>query len=83
MKAVVAIVATALLSSVCHAQAGTTIKQGAKASGEKAKEYGDRGKAAVSSQPTKAGSQAKARAHKAASHEHAHAAKQAAREIPK
>jgi hypothetical protein len=83
MKTVVSIVAAALVSNVCLAQVGTTVKEGAKATGEKAQEYGDQAKAAVSTQPTKANSKAKAQTHKVKAHEHGHAAKDAAKEIPK
>jgi len=83
MKTVVAVIAAVLLSNVCVAQVGTTVKEGAKATGEKAQEYGDQAKAAVSSQPTKAVSKAKAQTHKAKAHGHAHAAKEAGQGIPK
>ena len=83
MKTLVSIIAVALSSNVCLAQVGSTIKEGAKATGEKTQEYGDQAKAAASSQPTKATSKAKAQVHKAKAHGHAHAAKEAAKEIPK
>ena len=83
MRTLVSVIAVTLLSNVCLAQVGTTVKEGAKATGEKAQEYGDQAKAAVSSHPTKAASKAKAQTHKVKAHEHAHAAKEAAKEIPK
>ena len=83
MKTLVSVIAAALLSNVCLAQVGTTVKEGAKATGEKTQEIGDQAKAAVSSQPTKATSKAKAQSHKVKAHEHAHASKEAAKEIPK
>ena len=83
MRTLVSVIAAALLSNVCLAQVGTTVKEGAKATGEKTQEIGDQAKAAVSSQPTKATSKAKAQSHKVKAHEHAHASKEAAKEIPK
>ena len=77
------LVAAVLIWNVADAQVGTTVKEGAKATGEKAQEYGDQAKAAVSSQPDKATDKAKAHAHKAKAHEHAKTAKDAAKEIPK
>ncbi len=65
------------------AQVGTTVKEGAKATGEKAQELGDRAKAAVSTEPHKSVDKAKARVHKAKAHHHAKEADQAGREIPK
>jgi hypothetical protein len=59
------------------------VKEGAKATGEKAQQLGDQAKAAVSTQPTKAVSHAKANVHKAKAHAHAHNANGAAKEIPK
>lgn len=65
------------------AQVGTTVKEGAKATGEKAHEIGDKAKAAVSSQPDKSIDKAKARVHKAKAHHHAKKADAAAHEIGK
>lgn len=56
---------------------------GAKATGEKAAQYGDQAKSAVSSQPDKTVDKAKAKVHKAKAHHHAAVAKDAAQEIPK
>ena len=81
-KILVAMVALAL-SSASLAQVGTTVKEGAKATGEKAEQYGDQAKAAVSSEPNKSVNKAKAQAHKAKAHHHAKAAKDAGKEIPK
>jgi hypothetical protein len=75
-----------LALAVCNlslAQVGTTVKEGAKATGEKAQEMGDEAKASVSSQPHKSVDKAKAKAHKAKAHHHAKAAKEAAKDIPK
>ncbi|MBV9317945.1 MAG: hypothetical protein JOZ34_10835 [Gammaproteobacteria bacterium] len=83
MKAIVSLIAAAFLSNVCLAQVGTTVKEGAKATGEKTEEVGDRAKSAVSSEPNKTTSAAKAHVHKAKAHSHAHTAKEAGKEIPK
>ncbi len=79
------VVGVALLAawSAGVAQVGTTVKEGAKATGEKAQELGDRTKAAVASEPHKSVDKTKARVHKAKAHHHAKEAGQAAREIPK
>ena len=77
------VVATVALSSECFAQVGTTVKEGAKATAEKAQELGDNAKAVVSSEPNKSADKAKAAVHKAKAHQHAKAAKEAAKEIPK
>ena len=78
-----ALVAAVLIWNVADAQVGTTVKEGAKATGEKTQQYGDQAKAAVSSQPDKAANKAKAQVHKAKAHDHAKSAKDAAKEIPK
>ena len=80
---ILALVAAVLVWNVADAQVGTTVKEGAKATGEKAQQYGDQGKAAVSSQPDKTTDKAKAQIHKAKAHNHAKSAKDAAKEIPK
>ena len=72
-----------LLCNVSMAQVGTTVKEGAKATGQKTAQYGDEAKAAVSSQPSKANNKAKAQAHKAKAHEDARASKDAAKQIGK
>lgn len=79
------VVGVALLAAcgAGFAQVGTTVKQGAKATGEKAQELGDRAKAAVSSEPDKSVDKAKASVHKAKAHHHAKAAKDAAKDIGK
>ena len=66
-----------------YAQVGTTVKEGAKATGEKAQEIGDKAKAAVASEPNKSIDKAKAKVHKAKAHHHAKNADAAAHEIPK
>jgi hypothetical protein len=80
---ILALVAAVLVWNVADAQVGTTVKEGAKATGEKTAQYGDQAKAAVSSQPDKSVSKAKAQVHKAKAHEHARSAKDAGKEIPK
>jgi hypothetical protein len=75
-----AIVAAANLAV---AQVGSTVSEGAKATGQKAQQYGDQAKAAVSSQPDKTVDKAKAQVHKAKAHHHAKMAKDSAKEIPK
>jgi hypothetical protein len=80
---ILALVAAVLVWNVADAQVGTTVKEGAKATGEKAQQYGDQAKAAVSSQPDKGASKAKAQVHKAKAHEHAKSAKESGKEIPK
>ena len=80
------LLATLLVSVVCTAamaQVGTTMKEGAKATGEKAEQYGDQAKGAVSTQPSKTVDKAKAQVHKAKAHAHAKAAKDAAKDVPK
>ncbi len=75
--------AAAIVSNAAFAQVGTTVKEGAKATAETAKEAGDNVKAAVSSEPDKAIDKSKAKAHKAKAHAHAKAAKEAAKNIGK
>jgi hypothetical protein len=65
------------------AQVGTTVKEGAAATSEKAQQYGDQAKSAVSSEPNKSINKAKAKVHKAKAHHHAKVAKDAAKDIPK
>jgi hypothetical protein len=71
------------VSNLALAQVGSTASQGTSATAEKAKQYGDQTKAAVSSQPDKTVDKAKAQVHKAKAHHHAKAAKEGAKEIPK
>jgi hypothetical protein len=83
MKKILLAIAVLAVSSVSLAQVGTTVKEGAQATGEKAKQYGDQAKAAVSSEPNKSADKAKAKVHKAKAHHHAKAAKDAGKDIPK
>ena len=81
-KLILVAIAT-LACGAAFAQVGTTVKEGAKATGEKAQQIGDQAKASVESQPNKSIDKAKARVHKAKAHAHAQAAKDAAKEVPK
>jgi uncharacterized protein YfaP (DUF2135 family) len=83
MKKLLLTMAVLAVSSVALAQVGTTVKEGAKATGEKAQQYGDQAKAAVSSEPNKSVDKAKAQVHKAKAHHHAKVAKDAGKDIPK
>ena len=83
MRKLLLFVVALTMSSLTFAQVGTTASEGAKATVEKAKQYGDQAKAAVSSEPDKTVDKAKARMHKAKAHHHAKAAKEAAKSIPK
>jgi uncharacterized protein YfaP (DUF2135 family) len=83
MKKIVFLASISLMCATAFAQVGTTVTEGAKATGQKAEQYGDQAKAAVSTQPSKSVDKAKAQAHKASAHSHAKAAKDAAKEVPK
>ena len=78
MKKTALLIATMALCSVSWAQVGTTVKEGAKATGEKAQQLGDEAKASVSSQPDKSVDKAKAKVHKAKAQVHRHQANKAA-----
>ena len=75
--------ATWEVCNLAFSQVGTTVKEGAKATSEKAQQLGDQAKASVESQPDKTIDKAKAQVHKAKAHHHAKKAKKAAEEIPK
>jgi hypothetical protein len=79
----VMLVAALALPPLAFAQVGSMLAQGAKATSEKAQQYGDQAKAALSSQPDKTVDKAKAQVHKAKAAHHATLAKNAAKEIPK
>jgi hypothetical protein len=83
MTRFISVLTAILLCNVSMAQVGTTVKEGAKATGEKAAQYGDEAKAAVSSQPSKATNKAKAHVHKAKAHDDAAVSKDAAKQIGK
>jgi len=74
---------TCAACNVALAQVGTTATEGAKATSQKAQQFGDQAKASVESQPDKAIDKTKAQVHKAKAHHHAKAAKDAAKEVPK
>jgi hypothetical protein len=80
MKNAWVIAVASCLSAAAVAQVGTAVKEGAKATGEKAQQVGDNTKAAVSSEPNKSVDKAKAATHKAKAHHHADASKDAAKE---
>ena len=82
-KKILVAVAALALSPLAMAQVGTTIKEGAKATSEKAQELGDDVKAATQSGPKKQITKAKAAIHHAKANHHAGVAKDAAKEIPK
>ncbi|HEY2591679.1 MAG TPA: hypothetical protein VGI35_08835 [Steroidobacteraceae bacterium] len=71
------------ISTTVAAQVGTTVKEGAKATAEKAEQYGDTAKSVVASGPNKSLDKEKARIHEAKAHHHAASAKSAAKRIPK
>lgn len=83
MRTLISVLAAVLIWNVADAQVGTTVKQGARATGEKTAQAGDEAKAAVSTQPHKAADKGKAQVHKTKAHNHAKSAKDAAKEIPK
>ena len=75
--------ATCAICNVALAQVGTTVTEGAKATSQKAQQYGDQAKASVEGQPDKSIDKAKAQVHKAKAHHHAKKAKEAADNITK
>jgi len=83
MKRYIFLIAALTIALGAQAQVGTTLKEGAKATSEKAQEVGDEAKAAVSSEPAKSIDKAKARAHHAKARYHAKKAAEAAKQIPK
>ena len=83
MKQILWCVAMLAVCDLALAQVGTTVKEGAAATSEKAQQYGDQAKSAVSSEPNKSINKAKAKVHKAKAHHHAKVAKDAAKDIPK
>ncbi len=82
-KLCVFVISTLAFSALAQAQVGTTVKEGAKATSEKAQQLGDQAKASVESQPQKTIDKAKAQVHKAKAHHHAHKAAKAAKETTK
>ena len=83
MKKTLLLILALTVSGASLAQVGTTVKEGAKATAEKAKEVGDHTKAAFASEPDKSVDKVKAHVHKAKAHHHAKNAKEAAKDIPK
>lgn len=83
LKKLAVAVAALVISSAVLAQVGTTVKEGAKATGQKVQEVGDQAKAAVESEPNRTIDKTKAHIHKAKAHHHARRAKAAAADIPK
>jgi hypothetical protein len=83
MKKLMIVLSSLLITSTAAAQVGTTVKESGKAVAETAQQAGNETKGAVSSGTHKAVSKAKAQAHKAKAHHHAHAAKEAAKETAK
>ncbi len=81
MKKLFLLLTLTLLGPAALAQVGTTLKEGARATSQKAQEVGDEAKAAVSSQPSKSIDKAKAHSHKARAHSHAKNARNAAKDI--
>lgn len=83
MKRYLFLIAGLAIALGAQAQVGTTLKEGAKATSEKAQEVGDEAKAAVTSGSTKSLAKTKAKEHRAKAAEHAKKAATAAKEIPK
>jgi len=83
MKRYIFLIAALTIALGAQAQVGTTLKEGAKATSEKAQEVGDEAKAAVSSEPAKSIDKAKAHVHHAKARYHAKKAAEAAKQIPK
>ncbi len=83
MNKLIATLAALLVSTACFAQAGTAIKDTAKATAEVAKEGTENVKAAVSKEPAKSVHKAKAKVHKELAHEDATEAKAAAKAVVK
>ncbi len=83
MKKIIAAVAALVVSGAVFAQAGTAIKEGAKATGDTAVQAKENVEAAVTKEPKKSIHKAKAKYHKAKASEEATAAKDAASNIGK
>jgi hypothetical protein len=83
MKRYLSFIAALTVALGAQAQVGTTLKEGAKATAEKAQEVGNEAKAAVASEPAKSIAKAKAKAHRAKAAYHAKKAAEAAKQIPK
>ncbi len=83
MNKFIAAAAALLVSGAAFAQVGTTLKEGAKATGDKVEQGAQATAAAVTSEPSKSVHKAKAKYHKAKASEEATAAKDAAKNIGK
>ncbi len=83
MNKIIAAAAALLVSSACFAQAGTAVKEGAKATGDKIEQGAQATAGAVTSEPSKSVHKAKAKYHKAKAAQEATAAKEAASNIGK
>lgn len=83
MNKIIAAVAALVVSGACFAQAGTAIKEGAKATGDTAVQAKENVEAAVTKEPKKSIHKAKAKYHKAKAHEEATDAKDAAKAVVK
>lgn len=81
MNKLIAAVAALLVSSVCFAQAGTAIKEGAKATSEKVQQGGQAVAGAATSEPDSTVHKVKSKVHKAKARAHGTAAKEAAKEV--
>lgn len=83
MNKLIVAAAALLVSGVSFAQVTTTVKEGAKATSETAKEATQNTEAALTKEPKKTVHKAKAKVHKEMAHEDADAAKAAAKNIGK
>ena len=79
MKKLTITLAALALSAGAYAQVTTTVKEAAKAAGEKTEQVGDQAKAAVTTGSTKEAAKEKAEEHKAKAHHHKHKMKEAAK----
>lgn len=80
MNKFIAAAAALLVSGACFAQAGTAVKEGAKATVEKVEQAGQATAGAVTTEPSSTMHKAKAKVHKAKAKVHGEAAKEAAKE---
>jgi hypothetical protein len=81
LNKVVLLLAALAISNAAIAQVEPTVKEGSKATAQKADQVGDEAKGAVSSEPRKSIAKSKAKVHKAKAHHHAKKAKRAAKTI--
>lgn len=83
MNKFLAAAAALVISGTAFAQVGTTVKEGAKATGDKIEQGAQATAGAVTSEPSKSVHKAKAKYHKAKAAQEATAAKEAASNIGK